>query len=295
MTTLEQDNRMLDFDFCLDNCLWTELDWMCLCWIGSSTPLTDEFQLEIDTNLSIYPEFSLFLWLVSSILPYLFDFKNVFSNTQAKGSSSSRSPAYLTGDGVDNHTIEVRSKLYPFAQRNLDENVIHLFENTLVLGPHWFSHVLEEMTLLFKGDAEAPLCFQSPSALASHTWVSKNLSRSFPSSEVRNSRVKWADWIDRLLPRYGARWKRVGIYDEKEVDVSTGDEKKGKEVEEEEEIPAEIIAEKHSAAIPEPEAEAKHSISVLVPEVEEDRTLGTLAVVTSPLKPPIVAVSITCS
>ncbi|CAL2230429.1 unnamed protein product [Prunus armeniaca] len=105
-------------------------------------------------------------------------------NTRAKGSSSSRSPAYLTRDGVDNHTIEVRSKLYPFARQSLDENVLHLFENTLVLGPHWFGHVPEEMTLLFKGDAEAPLCFQSSSALASHTWVSKNLNHPFPSSEV---------------------------------------------------------------------------------------------------------------
>ncbi|KAI5313165.1 hypothetical protein L3X38_042339 [Prunus dulcis] len=69
------------------------------------------------------------------------------------------------------------------------------------------------MALLFKDDAEAPLCFQSSSALASHTWVSKNLSRSYPSSEVRNSLVKWADWIDRLLPRYGAHCKRAGIYD----------------------------------------------------------------------------------
>ncbi|VVA41671.1 PREDICTED: aminotransferase, partial [Prunus dulcis] len=53
----------------------------------------------------------------------------------------------------------------------------------------------------------------STSALASHSWVSKNLSRSFPSSEVRNSPVKWADWIDRLLPRYGGHWRRAGIYD----------------------------------------------------------------------------------
>ncbi|CAL2229286.1 unnamed protein product [Prunus armeniaca] len=60
------------------------------------------------------------------------------------------------------------------------------------------------MAELFKKDAEAPLCFQSMSALASHSCVSKNLSRSFPSSEVRNSPVKWANWIDRLLPRYGA-------------------------------------------------------------------------------------------
>ncbi|KAI5319042.1 hypothetical protein L3X38_038750 [Prunus dulcis] len=125
-------------------------------------------------------------------------------NTRAEGSSSSWSPAYLTGDGIYNHAIEGCSKLHPFAQKNMDENVIHLFENTLVLGPHWFGHVPAEMAELFKGDPEAPLCFQSSSALASHTWVSKNLSRSFPSSEVRNSLVKWADWIDRLLPRYGA-------------------------------------------------------------------------------------------
>ncbi|CAL2265135.1 unnamed protein product [Prunus armeniaca] len=69
------------------------------------------------------------------------------------------------------------------------------------------------MAELIKEDAEAPLCFQSTSALASHSWVSKNLSRSFPSSEVRNNPVKWAAWIDRLLPRYGAHWKRSGIYD----------------------------------------------------------------------------------
>ncbi|CAL2238070.1 unnamed protein product [Prunus armeniaca] len=69
------------------------------------------------------------------------------------------------------------------------------------------------MAKLMKKDAEAPLCFESTSALASHSWVSKNLSRSFPSSKVRNSSVKWVDWIDRLLPRYGAHWKRAGIYD----------------------------------------------------------------------------------
>ncbi|CAL2240402.1 unnamed protein product [Prunus armeniaca] len=66
---------------------------------------------------------------------------------------------------------------------------------------------------LFKDDAEAPLCFESSPALAPHSWVSKNLSHSFPSSEVRNSPVKWANWIDRLLPRLGAHWKRAGIYD----------------------------------------------------------------------------------
>ncbi|CAL8993901.1 unnamed protein product [Prunus brigantina] len=108
-------------------------------------------------------------------------------NTRAKSSLSSRPPAYLTGDGVDQHAIEVHSRLHPYAQKNLDENVLHLFENTLVLGPHWFGSVPGEIAVLFKEDVEAPLCFQSSIALSSHTWVSKNLSRSFPSSEVRNS------------------------------------------------------------------------------------------------------------
>ncbi|BBG93335.1 autoinhibited Ca2+-ATPase 11 [Prunus dulcis] len=96
-------------------------------------------------------------------------------------------PDYITGSGIDAHAIEVRSKLHPFAQKNLDENVLHLFENTLVLGPHWFGPVPLRCRMLRK-DAEAPF-------------------------EVRNSPVKWADWIDRLLPRYGGHWRRAGIYD----------------------------------------------------------------------------------
>ncbi|BBH05113.1 autoinhibited Ca2+-ATPase 11 [Prunus dulcis] len=133
--------------------------------------------------------------------------------SRAQSSSASIPPDYITGSGIDAHAIEVRSKLHPFAQKNLDENVLHLFENTLVLGPHWFGPVPAEVTELLRRDAEAPLCFESTSALASHSWVSKNLSRSFPSSEVRNSPVKWADWIDKLLPRYGGHWRRAGIYD----------------------------------------------------------------------------------
>ncbi|CAL2228274.1 unnamed protein product [Prunus armeniaca] len=70
--------------------------------------------------------------------------------------SSSVPPVYISGAGVDNHAIEVWSK----------ENFLHLFENTLVLGPHWFGPVPAEM----------------------------------------------ADWIDKLLPRYGAHWNRAGIY-----------------------------------------------------------------------------------
>ncbi|BBN69408.1 autoinhibited Ca2+-ATPase 11 [Prunus dulcis] len=138
---------------------------------------------------------------------------DVFSKVRAQSSSASIPPDYVTGSGIDAHAIEVRSKLHPFAQKNLDENVLHLFENTLVLGPHWFGPVPAEVAELLRKDAEAPLCFESTSALASHSWVSKNLSRSFPSSEVRNSPVKWADWIDRLLPRYGGHWRRAGIYD----------------------------------------------------------------------------------
>ncbi|CAL9012011.1 unnamed protein product, partial [Prunus brigantina] len=88
-----------------------------------------------------------------SILPCLFEFENVFSKHSCQGF----------------FFFMISCKLHPFAQKNLDENVLHLFENTLVLGPHWFGHVPEEMALLFKGDAEAPLCFPSSSALASHT------------------------------------------------------------------------------------------------------------------------------
>ncbi|CAL8174389.1 unnamed protein product [Prunus armeniaca] len=134
-------------------------------------------------------------------------------NTRAKNSSSSIPLDYITGVGVDNHAIAVRSKLHPFTKKNLDKNVLHLFENTLVLGPHWFGSVLKEMADLFKEDAEAPLCLQSSTALSSHTWVSKNLSHSYPSSEVRNSAVKWSDWNDRLFSRHVAYWKKAGIYD----------------------------------------------------------------------------------
>ncbi|CAL2237138.1 unnamed protein product [Prunus armeniaca] len=103
--------------------------------------------------------------------------------TRAQSSSVQVPLDYITGIGIDKHAIEVRSKLHPFAQKNLDENVLHLFKNTLVLGPHWFGPVPAEMAELMKKDAEAPLCFESTSALASHSWVSKNLSQSFPSSE----------------------------------------------------------------------------------------------------------------
>ncbi|VVA27482.1 PREDICTED: LOC110762039 isoform [Prunus dulcis] len=99
--------------------------------------------------------------------------ENVISKTRAQGSSSSVPPDNITGAGVDNHAIEVRSMLYPFAKKNLDENVLHLFENTLVLAPHWFGSVPAKMATLFKLDTKASL----------------------------------------LLPRYGAHWKRASIYD----------------------------------------------------------------------------------
>ncbi|CAL8135542.1 unnamed protein product [Prunus armeniaca] len=89
------------------------------------------------------------------------------------------------------------------------------------------------------------------------------------------------------------------IKQEKEVDVSTGDKEKTKEVEEEEEILAEVIAESIALAQQhqeshraEPTRGAKYSVVAPVPEVKENRTARTLAVVTSPLKPPIVAMPI---
>lgn len=121
--------------------------------------------------------------------------------TRAHSASSSVPPDYITGSGIDAHAMEVRSRLHPFVQKKLDENVLHLFDSTLTVGK------------LIKKDAEAPLCYQGNSALSSYSWVNKNLSRSFLSTEVRNSLVKWADWIDKLLPKFGAHWKRAGIYD----------------------------------------------------------------------------------
>ncbi|CAL9021629.1 unnamed protein product [Prunus brigantina] len=68
------------------------------------------------------------------------------------------------------------------------------------------------MAELFKADAEALFCYHNPS-LIFHSSVSKNLSRSYPSNEVRNSSVKWSGWFDQLSPRYESHWKKVRIYD----------------------------------------------------------------------------------
>ncbi|CAL8168355.1 unnamed protein product [Prunus armeniaca] len=108
---------------------------------------------------------------------------------------------------------------------------------------------------------------------------------------------------------------------EQEKDVVEGVQEKTKKVEDDEEIPVEVIAEsialakqhqeaqrteptsselalsddveaEHSVAVPEPEGEAKHPIVVPVLEVEKDRTAGLLTVAISPLKPLIVAIPI---
>ncbi|CAL9020906.1 unnamed protein product, partial [Prunus brigantina] len=93
----------------------------------------------------------------SSILPcFLLEFEDVFPKNTCQR-------FFLLS------AIKVRSELHPFTQKNLDENVLHICEKTLILGPHWFGAVPKEMVNL----------------------------------EVRNSAVKWSDWIDRLLPRYG--------------------------------------------------------------------------------------------
>lgn len=68
------------------------------------------------------------------------------------------------------------------------------------------------MAKLFKDDAKAPLCYCS-SSLSFHTWVSMNLSKSYPSSEVRNNTVKWSEWFDQLSTRCEKHWRRAGIYD----------------------------------------------------------------------------------
>ncbi|CAL9011168.1 unnamed protein product, partial [Prunus brigantina] len=283
--------------------------------------------------------------------------------TRAKDSSSSRSPAYLNGDGVDQHAIE-------------------------------------EMVNLFKKDAEAPLCLQSSSALASHSWVRQNLSRSYPSSEVRNNVVYFlelrfpdivlledqvmalslisAEVPKRSIEEYmmffrhcikssATQWQVVlrrtypwfqpgySLFEKEPeyLELPFGDEEdqhetlaeqltieatpsairnkrkktaqaqdsastppppppptrskrlrkkavaQSEEIEEPTTVPTETsgtveqeMRKKAKKLKKSLKAEAEHSITVLVPEVEEDRTVGTLAVVTSPFKPPIVAVSI---
>ncbi|CAL9001298.1 unnamed protein product [Prunus brigantina] len=42
--------------------------------------------------------------------------------TCAKSSSSSFPPPHIFGAGVDQHAIEIHSKLHPYTQKNLDEN-----------------------------------------------------------------------------------------------------------------------------------------------------------------------------
>ncbi|CAL2237815.1 unnamed protein product [Prunus armeniaca] len=117
--------------------------------------------------------------------------------TRARSSSSSFPPPHISGEGVDKHAIEIRSKLHPYSKKNLDANILHLLGNALVLGPVWFRKVLEDMAKLFKEDVEVPLCHCNHS-LTFHSWVIKNMSKSYPSSEGMNSCVKWSDWIDRL-------------------------------------------------------------------------------------------------
>ncbi|CAL9028609.1 unnamed protein product [Prunus brigantina] len=87
-------------------------------------------------------------------------------------------------------------------------------------------------------------------------------------------------------------------------------QEKTKEMEDEEEVPAEVIVESITLAQKQQEApmaeltrselalfedaEAEHSTAILSFQVEVPRTAGTLAVMTSPLKPPIIVVSTTC-
>ncbi|KAI5350132.1 hypothetical protein L3X38_003023 [Prunus dulcis] len=110
--------------------------------------------------------------------------------SRAHSSSASIPPDYITGAGLMPHAIEK----YPGAR-----------------ALNWFGPIPAEVAELLKKDAEAPLCFENTSALASYSWVKQEFEPVFfPSSEVRNSQSRWADWIDRLLPRYGGHWRTSG-------------------------------------------------------------------------------------
>ncbi|KAH0981382.1 hypothetical protein GBA52_008559 [Prunus armeniaca] len=62
--------------------------------------------------------------------------------TRARSSSSSFPPPHISGEVVDKHAIEIRSKLHPYSKKNLDANILHLLGNALVLGPVWFRKFL---------------------------------------------------------------------------------------------------------------------------------------------------------
>ncbi|CAL8087273.1 unnamed protein product [Prunus armeniaca] len=85
---------------------------------------------------------------------------------------------------------------------------------------------------------------------------------------------------------------------EQEKEVSKGEKEKTKDGEEES---FELAKKQKEAQRAEPtsselalfdDVEVEHFAAIPAPEVEKDRTTGTLAVVTSPLKPPIVAISV---
>lgn len=49
-------------------------------------------------------------------------------------SSSSFPPPYISGEGVDTHAIEIRSKLRSYSKKNLNENILHLHGNAIIMG-----------------------------------------------------------------------------------------------------------------------------------------------------------------
>lgn len=64
------------------------------------------------------------------------------SPKSCSGSLAHFPPPYLSGDGVDKHAIEIRSKFHQYIKSNqLDESILHMIGNTLLIGPHWFEEV----------------------------------------------------------------------------------------------------------------------------------------------------------
>ncbi|CAL9011769.1 unnamed protein product [Prunus brigantina] len=106
--------------------------------------------------------------------------------TRAKGSSSSRSPAYLTRDGVDQHAIEVRSKLHSFTEKIW----MKTFSTFLRIHSFWV------LTGLVWCQRRWSICSR------------RMLKLPFASKAL----LPWllTPW---LLSRYADHWKRAGIYD----------------------------------------------------------------------------------
>lgn len=120
-------------------------------------------------------------------------------------------PPYISSECGDNNVIEICSIFIHTPRR------IWMKTSFTCLRTPWFWFLTGLGKFLKKWLSPSKrmlwLLFSTKTSLYFHSWASKHLSRSYPSSEVRNNTVKWYAWINRLSPKYAAHSERAGIYD----------------------------------------------------------------------------------